>query len=667
MRRLVWSPVLCLLCVLATVAPRRAEAQQMAFAQDALKRLSIEQLGDLVVTSVSKEPEAVWQTAAAIAVLTRDDLLRAGVTTVPDALRLLPGIDVARIDTSRNWVVGIRGFGDQFSKSVLVLVDGRSIYTPLWGGVHWPLLTVLIEDIDRIEVIRGPGGTIWGANAENGVINIITRSAAETHGTYASLTTGTVDRALGAVRVGGRAGAVDYRAWTMASRREPQAHADDRRFDTWRMGQGGGRLDWRSGRDEITARGDWYVGDLGESVRIHTFTPGGSFLDDRPVDVQGGSVLGRWRRTFTPERDVTVQGSWDRSYRLGSDFGEQRSTLDVDLVHRWRLGRRQQLVWGAGARTSPGRTVETASFSRFTPAERRLNLFTAFVQDSLSAFGERVTVTAGAKLERNSYSGLEVQPSLRALWRPTPRQTLWGGVTRAVRTPSRVDEDISVALFASATPPVYGVISGNRSLRTERVIGTEAGYRARLGESVYLDVAAFHNDYANLLDLAPGGSETRTTDGVSYRAVLFPWVDAVHGRTRGIEVSPDWRPSPRFGLRGAWSFVGIDLLADRPTLGLVATLEGSTPRPRLSVAAFTNPFGPLQLDATWRYVAARTAPAVPDYHALDLHASWPVSHRLEVGVIARNLLSPSHVEWARDPGPSVAIRRAAALTVTWRP
>src|SRR3954467_2368822 len=221
------------LCLLTVLTTRMASAQQIALGNESLKRLTLEQLGDIEITSVSKTPEAVWNTPAAIFVLTNEDIGRSGATSIPDALRLVPGVDVARIDTSRNWVVGIRGFGDQFSKSVLVLIDGRTAYTPLWAGVHWPIQDTLLEDVDRIEVIRGPGGTVWGANAENGVINIITRSARETHGTYASIASGNVDEAIAGVRFGGGNGrALDYRAYAKGVRRGPQYHSDGREFDT---------------------------------------------------------------------------------------------------------------------------------------------------------------------------------------------------------------------------------------------------------------------------------------------------------------------------------------------------------------------------------------------------------------------------------------------------
>ena len=397
----------------------------------ALKRLTLKQLGEIEITSVSKTPEAVWNTPAAIFVVTNEDIARSGATSIPDALRLVPGVEVARIDTSSNWVVGIRGFGDQFSKSVLVLIDGRSAYTPLWAGVHWPIQDTLLEDVDRIEVIRGPGGTIWGANAQNGVINIITKSARVTHGVYASGLIGNVDEAIGGIRVGGGRGNWDYRVYAKGSKRAPQDHQDGREFDTWGMGQVGARLDWHRRDDEVTVSGDAYVAQLGESVRVYTFRPPSAALVDDPVDVHGFNVLAAWRRSHSNGASWRVQAYVDSTYRLGTDFGERRTTVDIDAIQQQAPWRAHSLSWGLGARTSPSRIIQTYAFSDFEPAAHTLNWFSAFVQDAVTVRPRRLTVTAGAKLEHNTYSGLDLQPSLRALWTPSERHSVWAGASRA--------------------------------------------------------------------------------------------------------------------------------------------------------------------------------------------------------------------------------------------
>jgi iron complex outermembrane receptor protein len=633
-----------------------------------LKRLSLEELGQIEVTTVSKVPETVWNTSAAVYVLTHEDIARSGVSTIPDALRLVPGVEVARIDTSRNWVVGIRGFGDQYSKSVLVLIDGRAAYTPLWAGVHWPIQDTLLEDIDRIEIIRGPGGTIWGANAMNGVINIITRPARATHGTYASVSAGNVDQAIVGFRHGGKAGGLDYRVYAKGASRGPQYHVDGREFDTWAMVQAGFRVDWEGRRDRFTLTGDAYRGELGESVRVHTFAPPASRLVDDPVDLNGANLLATWHRTSSPRSSWNVRAYVDHTYRLGTDFGERRTTVDVDVLQRLLASPRHSVSWGVGVRTSPGRIIQTYSFSNFVPHAHTLNMFSAFAEDAVTLVPDRLTLTGGLKLERNSYSGLDVQPSARVLWRPTSGQSVWGGVTRAVRTPSRVDEDISVSLLQRPSPPVYVVIAGNPELQTERVVGLEAGYRNLLRPDLYLDVAVFRNRYGDLVDLGPPRSEVRTTEGVEYTALVVPWVNGIEGRTYGIEVAPEWMPASNLRVRGSYSYlhIGLDPTPENGLRVTLPSLEGGTPQHQVTIQALATVGRGIQVDPVYRYVSSRRSLAIAAYHAVDLRIGIPLARGFSLAVAGQNLLDPRHPEWARDPGPTVQIRRSAHVRLIWR-
>ena len=632
-----------------------------------LKRLSLEELAAVEITTVGKAPESLWNTPAAVYVLTHDDIARSGVTTIPDALRLVPGVDVARIDTSRNWVVGIRGFGDQFSKSVLVLIDGRSAYTPLWAGVHWPIQDTLLEDVERIEVIRGPGGTIWGANAQNGVINIITRSSRETHGVYASVATGNVDEALGGVRVGGGRGDLHYRGYVKGTKRGPQFHTDGREFDTWAMGQAGFRLDWERGRDALTVSGDAYTAELGESVRVNTFAPPAAFLVDDPVDLHGFNLLAHWQRTLTPQSWFSVQGSVDYTYRLGTDFGERRTTWDVDAIHQWNISDRHAITSGAGARTSPSRIIQTYSFSDFIPHEHTLNLFSAFAQDVFTVVPRRLSVTGGVKLEHNTFSGLHVQPSGRVLWTPSDRQSIWGGVTRGVRTPSRVDEDISVTFLVAPAPLTYGVLRGTTGLEPEETVSLEAGYRTLLTPAFYIDATVFRNRHENVIDLGALSRGSATTDGVTYTALTLPWANAIDGVTRGVEVAPDWRVGNRLRLRGSYSYLNIDLTPRQAGALRVAlpVFEGA-PRHHVTVQGLASLTRGIEVDPIYRYVSAREGQGIPAYHAVDLRLAVPLTHGFTVSVAGQNLFDAHHPEWAREPGPTVEIRRSAYVRLTWR-
>jgi iron complex outermembrane receptor protein len=656
--------------ILAGCGADAADAQSLTADPPTLKHLSLEELSKITVTSVEKDPASVARTPAAIYVITQEDIARSGATSIPDLLRFVPGVDVARIDTSRNWVVGIRGFGDQFSKSVLVMIDGRVAYTPLWAGVHWPIQDTLLEDIDRIEIIRGAGGTIWGSNAQNGVINIITKSAQATRGLYASVATGNVDHAVAGVRYGaGNDAGVSFRAYAQGSDRAPQFHVDGREFDTWTMGQGGFRVDWARGlRDQITVQADGYTAKLGESVRVSTFTPPATALIDDPVHLNGANIRARWYRRFDADADLSIQGYVDHTYRLGTDFGERRWTYDLDATHRWRFTPRHEVTWGFGARNSPGRIVQTLSFSDFDPHQKTFTLLSAFAQDSFALKPDRLTLTGGLKLEHNTYTGLELQPSGRVLWTPTDRQTVWGAVTRAVRTPTRVDEDITVTGLLTASPPVYAVIAGNRDLDAETVIDVEGGYRALVNPSLYVDVAVFTNAYDNLVDLGAPTAQTRTTEGTTYTALVVPWINGIEGRTRGVEIAPRWQAASRVRLSGSYSYVDL-ALDPKPGNVLQLTLpalEGSTPHHRVSLQALLTLPRRVQVDPVYRYVSERTRPFIGSYHAVDLHIAVPIGRTLELAVAGQNLFDPHHPEWARDPGPTVEIRRSAYVRLTWR-
>src|SRR6202140_369498 len=297
-----------------------------------LKQLSLAELGNVEVTTASKEPEKISKTPAAIFVLTQEDIRRSGATSIPEVLRLIPGVEVARIN-SNQWSVNIRGLGSGFSKSVLVLIDGRSVYTPLYAGVYWDVQNVLLDDVERIEVIRGPGGTIWGSNAVNGVINIITKSAQQTHGTDVSASSGNVDQSRDAVRYGGSVKSVDYRAYGMGFGRTPEFHSDRNNYDAWQLGQAGFRTDSRlNDRDTLTVQGDLYKGRIGQQVAIGYYSPPAELTVDGTQDVSGGNLLGRWRRELSDTSDLQVQGYYDRTYRIGPLLGEIRNTFNFDLI-----------------------------------------------------------------------------------------------------------------------------------------------------------------------------------------------------------------------------------------------------------------------------------------------------------------------------------------------
>src|SRR6266478_1914115 len=480
-----------------------APSQPEDGSSEPLKQLSLAQLADVEVTTTSKEPEEIWKTPAAVYVLTQEDIRRSGATSIPEVLRLVPGVQVSRIDND-HWAVGIRGFADQFSKSMLVMVDGRSLYTPLFAGVYWALQDgILLEDVERIEVIRGPGGTIWGANAVTGVINIITKRTKDTHGALASVGGGNIDQGLSGFRYGaGSGGNFDYRVYGKGFSRGAGFHPDDQRFDTWRMGQIGFRTDWdvRS-NDHLTIQGDMYKGGVGETVGYGSFTPPEQIISNQAVAVSGGNLLAKWRHDLREGSDIQVQAYYDRTYALAPHYQETRNTFDLDFIHHLTLGERQNFSWGVGARLSPSEFVQTVPTLDFIPHDIANNVYSGFVQDEIAIVPNKFLLTVGSKLEHNSYTGFEFQPSIRGSWTIRPRQTFWAAVTRAVRTPSRIEEGFRLIDFGIANPLIYVAIDGNRQLSSERLIGYEAGYRTLVTPKIYIDIAVFHNDYNDLINL----------------------------------------------------------------------------------------------------------------------------------------------------------------------
>jgi iron complex outermembrane receptor protein len=453
-----------LLVVLAIVGVARAEdSSSLGQAGGGgnpkqLKSLSLEQLGNVEVVTETKEPTEVWNTPAAIFVLTQEDIRRSGVTNVPDALRLVPGVNVARVSGDRNWVVAIRGLGDQYSKYVLVLIDGRSVYTPLFGGVFWTIDNVMLEDIDRIEVIRGPGGTIWGTDAVNGIINIITKEAKDSQGVLASAGGGRVDEGTEDLRYGSRSHGFAFRVNAFGFVRGAEYHQDGQpNYDWSRVGQVGFRGDRVSGRDSVTVQGDAYIGHLGDAQTLSTFTPPATFVSYKSTDVYGGNLLGRWRRDLPADSDLYLQAFWAHDFRTGPNFQETRDTFDLDFLHRTPPTRWQQFTYGVGARWSPSTTRQTIPTDNFVPAAETESIYSGFLQEELRLVPDRLSLTLGSKLEHNSYTGFEYEPNGRLLFTPREDQSLWASIARAVRIPDRVDENIDVRKYSFERGTAGGV------------------------------------------------------------------------------------------------------------------------------------------------------------------------------------------------------------------
>ena len=662
---------LALVTVVALTSPQGAAAAQDSRQTTGprLTELTLAQLGELEVTTVSKQPEVIWRTAVAVHVITAEDIRRSGATSIPEVLRLAPGVEVARIDAD-HWSIGVRGFGDQFSKSLLVLIDGRSIYTPLFAGMYWPAHDTMLEDVDRVEVIRGPGGTIWGANAVNGVINIITRGAADTHGTLVALGAGTVDRGAAAVRYGGRAGTVDYRAYAKGISRGPQFHTDGIDFDDWWTSQAGFRSDWSNAAGHsLTLQADVSHGRHGQRVLITTMTPAAQLPVDGYLEASGINLLARWEHLSANGAGVRLQGYYDHTSWLAPHFGESRHTFDLDFLHRISPARRHTFTWGAGTRHSPSLFTQVVPTLDFEPRARNEHLFSAFLQDEVELVRGRVWLTGGSKLERNQYTGVELEPSVRVVWTPTGSQSLWSAVTRAVRTPSRIERDIFSTSLSSTTNviPVFLTVAGSPAFDAERLVGYETGYRALLGADVYVDAAVFHNVHDSLSSFGTPVVTLVGTPRPQYAVATFPYVNEVSGSSDGFEISPEWRPHARWQLKGSYSFVRFDLAITPASVdtNAVARYEGSSPHHQVRVDSSLTLPGRTELFTTYRYASALPARLVDAYHTADLRAAWRISTGLELSVSGQNLLQPHHVEFPHSAGPAVGISRSAFLGFVW--
>jgi len=616
--------------------------------------LDLEQLANMSmnVTSVTRKSEALFEAPAAIFVLTSEDIRRGGFTTLPEALRMVPGLYVAQI-TPHDWNISARGFTDVANDKMLVLVDGRSAYTPLHGGVNWDTIDLPLEDIDRIEVIRGPGGTLWGANAVNGVINIVTKSSKETQGTTVSTTADVQEGYTNLTQYGGRAGdTFTYRAFGKSSYFEPLTSASGIGLpDRSRMFRGGVRTDWEpSKKDSITLEGGTYDGRFLE-------TPLGSSIDTIALS-KGSDVAMRWKHSVSDRSRFDVSGYCDW-YTRGGVAAEMRNTCAVEFQHDYDFSKRSSLIWGASFLSAADVTQSVV------PGHRRDETASGFLQYEFVLVPERLRILAGSKFEHNGFSGFEYQPQARAVWTPNKANAFWAAISRAVRVPSRTEDDllVTVVLPAPSQNPVALSFTGSEELRSERLKAYETGYRYEAGKKASVDLSVFYNDYSRLITADITGIEVLPTMTV----IRSSLVNGGAAQTHGAELSMNWRPVHRWTLSSGITELRGSSIATAASPAHIFTIQSRLDLPRHiefdSALYHASALRPLS-----NVLSVVPTQGVDTLNRVDAGLSWRPARQWLMSVQGRNLQSNRHRESpdATFAGAAGEVPRSVTIKITWQ-
>lgn len=614
--------------------------QAMGELPEDLTALSLEALLDIEVTSVSKRPQGLSEVPAAVYVLSAEEIENSGARTIPEALRLVPGLHVARVDGQR-WAITARGFNGVVADKMEVLIDGRSVYSPLFSGVFWDSQDVFMPDLERIEVIRGPAAALWGSNAVNGVINIVTRTAADSQGPTAYVGGGIEQEGFAGLRYGGRAGATGYwRAYAQAWQRDGQMRMDGSdAHDAIERVQGGFRADWERGRDRYTLQGDAYAGEF-------EFDDPNLNPDGRDNHQDGHNLLARWQRLFGPQSQLSLQLYWDHTERVQQgSFGEERDTYDIELKHSFAWGQRHTLVWGAGYRVSRDEQANPPLIL-FTPAEREVRSANFFVNDEIR-LREDTALTLSARIEDNEFTGIDTQPSVRLSHTFSERTMAWAAWSQALRLPNRLDNDVLVPI------PEFGA-RGNPDFESEEVRVHELGLRHALSRELSMEASAYYNDYAELRGVEPAAPPE-----------IPLIVNNYEGEARGAELTLRWLATPSLTLHAAYAWFDLDLEPQGNSQDVMTELTEDTAPEHLAWLRWDwRPDARWRVGGQLRYVGEVPRYAVDAYTELDLELGLRLAPDWELSLVGQDLLSPSHAEWGEADSQ---VERAAYLQLSWQP
>lgn len=653
------SLILMTACLSAPLpAAHAAAAESRDLSVNALKKMSLEELMNIQVVSVSRSPEKLSDATSSVQVITREDIRRAGATSLPEALRLASNLQVAQ-KNSHDWAISARGFNTDLANKLLVMIDGRTVYTPLFSGVFWNAQDYPLEDIDHIEVISGPGGTLWGANAVNGVINIITRRARDTQGLYLDAGGGSGLQDFADARYGGAIGShVNYRVYAKYLDRDSNVFANGSDADdAWRMAQGGFRADSSWTADRITWQGDVYSNSNDTA------------LDNRGR-MRGVNTLGRWSHTLGNGSQTRLQLYYDHTH-LDDPLGpyvinnitlapagiltDALDTYDIDFQHHVKLMQHHDVVWGLGYRHTHDEVGNTAALAFYPPVLDQ-SLYSGFIQDEV-ALSKQVSVTLGTKLEHNDYTGFELEPSVHLKWNINPQHMMWGAVSRAVRSPSRVDRDLS--------EPAAGlvVLKGSKDFVSETVMAYEAGYRMQAGQRLIASLSTYYNDYQHV----------RSTSITPATLIPFYFANNLKGYTYGVELSGTWQAASWWRLRFGYSYLHENLRVTPGQFDLSnAQNETADPANQVMLRSMFDLPHQVQLDAALRWIDTlhiNNGPVlgvVPSYFEADVRAGWHITSRLDIALIAHNLLHAHHPEYGFPDANRIEATRSIIGKVTWR-
>ncbi len=635
------------------IFPLSLTAAEKTFTED-LFSMSFEELMAQKVTSVSRTEEELFSAPAAIYVITQEDIRRSGVTSIPDALRMAPGLHVARIDGNK-WAIAARGLNYRFQSKLLVQMDGRTLYSPLFSGVYWEYQDYVMEDIDRIEVIRGPGATLWGANAVNGIINIVTKTAGDTEGGLVSAGGGTEERVFGTVRYGGKFDKdTPYRVYARHFRRDETAVYGTPYSDDTDQSQVGFHIDWEKWDDQMfTLQGDYYDCRAGESIRFADLAAGTNPVAITDGELSGWNLLGRWNKDFSETADMQLQIYYDwnlQDYPVpDADYSQKVGIFDVDLQHRFKVGARHHLVWGLGYRKAHYE-IHNCEKLYYASSNRSLHTYSGFFQDTIALFPDCINLILGIKLENNDFTGYEYQPSGRIVWTPNGTNTVWAALSRAVRVPSIGNNDATFVV--NVRPPNTVVtINKNPDMLSEELLAHELGYRVQLTDSISMDVAAFYNRYEHLLSYAQINPNT------------LQYANEQDGKSHGAEIAINWVATDWWRLSTSYSWFKMSLH------GGDETDEEDYPSHQFQVRSYLQVSDDLELNTALYYYDNVPTQDIPSFFRLDAGLTWHLTNVMDLSIWGQNLLDDKHPEFRADPfflAGAGEIQRGVYGKITWR-